>query len=207
MISCCFRCSSARAIVEEELSLVHLAQFLTEQFPNFKQQEELINNGSDKKANLHRADRWLLSHRFSVSFFFKMINLIRFLILRLFFAMKKFCSCKIGLPILKLIFFVLKMSTFLIRTLSKRIRESFLVSVIFTQIFYSQQVSNHRKKVLGNFRKLISQEQHIRISNALIFSSSYLKFSKQDKNTYFSTNWSVRRSKNFFRTLPNLDLQ
>ena len=69
MISCCFRCSSARAIVEEELSLVHLAQFLTEQFPNFKQQEELINNGSDKKANLHRADRWLLSHRFPVSFF------------------------------------------------------------------------------------------------------------------------------------------
>ena len=135
-----------------------------------------------------------------------MINLIRFLILRLFFAMIKFCSCKIGLPILKLIFF-LKMSTFLIRTLSKGIRESFLVSVIFRQIFYSQQVSNHRKKVLGNFRKLISQEQHIRISNALIFSSTYLKFSKQDKNTYFSTNWSVRRSKNFFRTLPNLDLQ
>ena len=95
MISCCFRCSSARAIVEEELSLVHLAQFLTEQFPNFKQQEELINNGSDKKANLHRADRWLLSHRFSVSFFFiLMIILIRFLILRLF--LENFAAVKSG---------------------------------------------------------------------------------------------------------------
>ena len=102
MISCCFRCSSARAIVEEELSLVHLAHFLTEQFPNFKQQEELKNNGSDKKANLHRADRWLLSHRFSVSFFMRKLS--RFFILRLFFAKKNFSGlCKIGLTISKVI--------------------------------------------------------------------------------------------------------
>ena len=67
MIGCCFGSSVARAVVEEELSLVHLASFLTEQFPNFKLQEELTNNGSDKKANLHRSDRWLLSHRFPVS--------------------------------------------------------------------------------------------------------------------------------------------